>query len=134
MPANTSSDIAASTAKLWSRRRRTYESIASLLRAEMVRESEFVGARRVGERLFHRPGRDLVVQGDDGVVAHRKPHRLAREAAAPLLVDARKSALEQLIDAGIGIARPAERAGAGFRIGGGQPTRASEGPRATSRT
>src|SRR5712691_10120891 len=110
MPANTSSDIAASTAKLWSRRRRTYESIAGLLRAEMVREGELVGARRVGQRPFHRPVGDLVVQGNHCIVAHRKSHRVARERLAPLLVDARKSAFEQLVDARIRIARPVERA------------------------
>src|SRR5437773_3235333 len=124
-PANTSSDMTNSTATLCARRRTQRASIGGLrgatarsIPADLMSQREFVRARRVSERLSHRPGRDLVMQRDNRVVPHGEAHRVAGERLALLLVHARKSALEQRIDVPIRVTRPVECAEALVRVGG----------------
>src|SRR5262245_29568205 len=107
-----------STSRLWIMRRATVDSIpcGSLFGAHVVGEGEFVGARRVPEAALHRPGGDLVMDRNDRVVADGGAHRLARERLARLVVDGGETALEQLVDLGVRVARPVERAESLLRV------------------
>src|SRR3972149_4088765 len=76
------------------------------LRAEMMREREFVGARGVFDVFFHRPRHDLVIKRYQRKVIARQRARFARQRLALFLIDARERLVDPGTTARIAVARP----------------------------
>src|SRR5690349_5756994 len=65
---------------------------------EMIRKRELVRPRRVREVALHGPGRDLVMERDEGDVGGGEGGGLARDGFALRRVDRAEGALDQRVE------------------------------------
>src|SRR5438132_13684363 len=98
MAANTRSDIASSTAMLCNSRRMMKTSMGDLFRPHLMRKRKLIGAAGVFQALAQGPGRILMMQRDQRIVAQRGGRGLLRKLLAPGFIDRGQRREHQLAD------------------------------------